>query len=89
MMIDGMREDFLSGPQVTANFGYEGYKATYIEDMLRDFPDHTRYYSVQCDIPTLTFQRMLQDLTGRNPKLNSMMGNLRSMGSDLEYDSLF
>ena len=56
MMIDGMREDFFSGPQVSKDFGYKGYKATFIEDMLRDHPDHSRYYSVTTDLPSLTFQ---------------------------------
>ena len=56
MMLDGMREDFFSGPQATANFSYEGYKATFIEEMMKDHPDHCRYYSVTTDVPTLTFQ---------------------------------
>ena len=89
MMIDGMREDFWTGDQAKMDFGYEGFKSTFVEDVLAKYPKNSRYYSVHTSAPTYTFQGLRGMFTGRNPSEITIINNAHSTPYTIVYDSVF
>ena len=56
MAIDAGREDYFTSPFEQKDIGWDGYQVSAFEDLINEYPDSTRYYTMHANAPTVTIQ---------------------------------